>query len=361
MNSEITWLGECSSLAICNKSPQEILLAYAGLARFKPVNYFGAKFTSICDLYRLDTDQEKATWYKNFLLAYSNYWEERPGRMSFYEAPRSKRRSKQAAALIESLLPPAISEESYNKGISLRFVIPAVELYRRATCLPISDGLLNFSAVAHEGSAIHFMQVDIAEIPESLWRQYDVANRHIDGLVWLSNHETKALQDDGINLSPLMFAFTKGNNAASIPARATVANWEELSHSVEAAHIARLAGVIDINARQPNNFGLIVAGAIRAIKAMRFKAVFDALPLDIPVRHTITGIEITLDNAYLSPVIEAAYKAKVLPVVSVQKVKMKWEREPTAFDALFERYLSGDVTDLNNWNLKALIKGGLYD
>ncbi|UUA75190.1 hypothetical protein [Cellvibrio sp. QJXJ] len=345
-------------LVICNLTAYQVLQTYPGMTRFKPHTYFGREFERIEQFHQLDSAISRNAWYTNFSKVYSHYWSEKPGRFNYYESHTTNRKSKLSSAIIESTIPASYSLcLDDGDGVLVGLKVPAVELFRRAACLPLIDSPLFVSPASPSGASIHFYQIDIHDISYDALRVYGLLEREKEGAVWLSSFEMTGL---GLSAIPRNVAFTKTvYPKPPIPVRVDIADWEYLSHSVEDAHIARLAGVIDLFGRKPNQFGLLVAGAINAILSMRFKEIVSALPFDVKVTRNMNEIFFVIGRQHVNRILQLAYRVRVLPCIPVEMVGMPWNRESTAFDALFESYLKGRISELNNWNLMALKRGGI--
>lgn len=348
---------ETGHVEVLPLSPTDTLHRYAGLSRYKPVNYFGIPVTELCRQFNLLTDESRHRWYSLFRAAYGYYWPESPGRFNFFDNGAVTRTSNTFKELIQSVVfdPQDGRLPLAPNNITLR--IPAIELYRIATTIPLIEEKM-ILAPTHPGSVdIHFVQCDVEDFDQDDIALFDIHSRAINGNIWLSVYEA---QNIGARIQPLQYAYTNTHfNHTSLSKRVVIADWELLSHSVNSAHLARLSGLIDIVACKPSNYGARVAGAIRALYADRFKQIIRLLPFGTDITHSLDGISFSLPPQFVLPVLREAYKSRLLPSMLSDRQSIPWDRTADIFDALFECNVKGNIETLNDWNNKALSKGAI--
>lgn len=357
MLTQDLYVFDSNNVELIPNSTAESLTVFAGRNRIKPSLYFGQPILEVCEQYKLTTDEERFRWFDLFQKAYAFYWSEPAGRMSYFEPAGSERRSTTINEIINSIVFPINSFAPSNNLFNIRLRIPAVELYRIATALPLIDSAMEFTTTLPLNFDIHFIQFHAEDLPLHSYELLDILRRVKNGYVWLSYSEAQYID---ARIDPVQFAYTPTkNNLGLISNRANISDWEKLSHSIDSAHLARLSGFIDVLGRKPSNFALRVAGEIRAIYAERFDSIFNILPVETPFCHSLSGIYFNIPNNLLIPVLREAYKARLLPSFINEYQSMPWERGSDIFDALFECYLKGNISTLNDWNTRALSKGGI--
>lgn len=349
---------DIGEIVITNHTPIDTCMIYAGLNKFKPACYFGIDFGEIIKRYNLKHELDYSAWYKNFAAAYSHYWEDPLGRMMAYDSPAVNRRSPNFDRMMDSIIPSSLPRQIIGNGVEVGFYLPSVELFRRSTKLPLYEGGLSVGKPRRINNQTYFQLVDIHNIPTKFHRLLDITKRQRGGFVWLSTFECDAIS---LKVDSELFLWTYQTQFDFSPVEPfTIASYEELSHSINCAHLARLSAMIGIAHRQPNNAGVFTNAAIRAVRAHRFHKLFSVIPDDCRITHTVDGIIFRLDNAYLDQVFEVAYKSNLLPIIPCDIVGMNWHREQTAFDVIFEARLKGKFKELDIWNNKAMAKGGIY-
>lgn len=348
---------DIGKFVITTCSPIDTCTIYAGLTQYKPSCYFGIDFSEIIERHSLKEHSDYCDWFRGFEAAYSHYWKEPLGRMMAFDAPAVNRRSLNFHRMMDSIIPPSAHSETRGYGVDVGFYIPSVELYRRCTMLPIYEGGLSVSKPSRANKQAYYKLADVKNIPPELHGLLGVPNRQRGGFIWLSTFECQVLD---LTIDSELFLWSHQSEICFSPkAPIILSTYEELSHSIDSAHLARLSALIGVGHRQPNNAGIFAMAALRALRAHRFKDLLTRIPRGTHIRHTLDGIRFRIDNAYLHQVFEAAYTSKLLPLFKCSDVDMNWNRDQSAFDVIFEARLNGRFNELNSWNTKAMLRGGI--
>ncbi|MDQ2077393.1 hypothetical protein [Marinimicrobium sp. ABcell2] len=352
------------ALSLAPLDATQVLTQYPGIGRVKPATYFGEDIRCASARFGLTDPDQKSAWYNRVYLAYGHYWKETLGRLHCWE-PNDQSPLKHKAALVKSIVTPVVpeayiagSEASSQHGIHLGFEIPPVELLRRANALPSMVGTLQIAQSAPKNVEPLFYRVDAHSVSSAEQRAHGLHVRaDVHGQAWLSANERALMDLPAEAVSSV--AYSRQAQPAPLVNRYVASPWEELSVSVGAAHLGRLAGITGAWSAKPTLRGLAVAGAVRAMMAERMGPVLNLLPPATPVGHGLGRVYFTIDSSVLSEVLRTARQQRLLPLAPAPESIAHHVGDESAFEILFGVLLNARYTDVHTIDDRALQKGGI--